>query len=116
MRSRAIAGVILSLMLSMPFAGFAMGRTENVLHGWKSVVVSPGTALALEMDAHFPVRERSLRDGGLLDGLGRYMFISLSINCLLYGLLLYPMVRVFLVPKIMKMIPRYSGDAFWMQR
>jgi hypothetical protein len=114
MRSRAIAGAVLSLVFSVPFAGVAMACADGALHGWKSIVVSPGTAIANQVDAHFPVHQRGLAE--LLNGLDRYVFLSLSINCLLYGLLLYPTIRVFLVPRVMKLIPRYSGEAFWMQQ
>jgi hypothetical protein len=114
MRSKAIAGAVLSLIMSLPFAVIAMTRADSVLHGWKRAVVSPGTAIANQVDLHFPDHQRGLAD--LFNGLGRYVILSVSVNCLLYGLLLYPTIRVFLVPKVMKRIPRYSGNAFWMQR
>ena len=108
MRARSAFAAVSSLALSLPFSMFALDRADKTLHGWKRTFCSPGYDLATLVDSRFPERAH------LMDGLGRFLTISLGVNCLLYGMLLYPVVRVFLVPWLLSRFPKYQGDAFWM--
>jgi hypothetical protein len=97
MRRRTLAAAMVSFVLSLPFAVVADARADHALHGWRSAVVAPGYTLAMVVDENFP-EHGDLHN--LLPGLGRFMLISLSINCLLYGILLFPTMRFIVVPKL----------------
>jgi hypothetical protein len=115
MSGKTVAAVLVSFVLSLPLSLFAGERADKALHGWRSVVVAPGYALATAVDANFP-EQSDLAHGDWLAGLGRFMLIGIGVNCLLYAMLLYPSVRFLLLPKLARAIPVYNRDAFWMKR
>jgi len=114
MNRKMFAAALFSFVLSVPLSLLSSALADHALHGWRSVFVAPGYALAAAVDEHFP-RRYDVIHGDLLPGLGRFALIDIGVNCLLYGVLLYPTVRFVLLPRLSRAIPAYKGDAFWMR-